>query len=153
MAELDFTQLARLITVKDVAEHFEVEDRIVRREVRKTPCPIPGAVKILGKWGFDPDLVLEWTPPEGGGERASKREDGRTQYRIFLSKEELATLSPTYEIVDPRIAAKARRAARKAKAAAAAAGEGGDAVAVAGDTENPFNDFGVGDEPAVSESG
>ena len=147
MAELDFTQLARLITVKDVAELFEVEDRIVRREVRRDPCPIPGAVKILGKWGFDPDLVTGWTPPEGGAGRASKREDGRSQYRIFLTTEELATLS-TYEIVDPRVAAKARRAARKAKAAAAEAGGDESAGAAAsGDEPNPFGDFGMGDSP------
>jgi len=130
---IDFSKLEKLITVQDVAEMFEVRPGIVRREARKGN--VPGAIKVLGKTGFDPDLVQTWTPPEGG-ERVSKREDGRRRYRIFLSEEELATLSPTYEIVDPRVAAKARRAAKKAKAEA-----GGEVPAAAADAPDPFEDF------------
>jgi len=132
---IDFTQLEKLITVKDVAELFEVEPRIVRRESRKGA--IPGQIKVLGKMGFDPDVVTSWVPPEGG-ERISKREDGRRRYRIFLSEAEFATLAEGgYEIVDPRVAAKARRTARKAKAAAGGAATAAEVT----DEEDPFGGF------------
>ena len=136
---IDFTQLEKLITVKDVAELFEVEPRIVRRESRKGA--IPGQIKVLGKMGFDPDVVTSWVPPEGG-ERISKREDGRRRYRIFLSEEEYALLSATYEVVDPRVAAKARRAERKAKAAAGGAATAAEVT----DEEDPFGGFEGEDE-------
>lgn len=136
---IDYSELEKLVTVKDVAEMFEIPDRIVRREVRKEPCPIPGAHKILGKWGFDPDLIGDWTPPDvGEGAAVTRREDGRRRYRIFLSESEHAILVGDYEIIDPRVAAKARRAAKKAKAAGEPPAEG---AAEAATEKDPFEDF------------
>lgn len=135
-------ELSALLSVKQVAELKDVPARIVRKEARKGK--IPGQVQVLGKYyGFDPELVESWTPPEAGtfGPR-TKREDGRSWYRIALSPEEFATLDASYEIVDPRVAAKARRAARKA--ARAEAGEGTDVAQEEGESEgDPFADFGA----------
>ncbi len=139
---MDLSQLENLLTVKDVAEMFEVEPRIVRREARKKN--IPGAYDVLGRYGFDPEKVTEWEPPEPGERRVgARRDDGRQRYRIYLNQEEFTKLqSQGFEMVDPREAAKARRAARKAKKASAA--EAGESEAVAaGDVsdEDPFADF------------
>jgi len=134
--------LSALLSVKQVAELFEVEPRVVRKEARKGK--IPGQVQVLGKYyGFDPELVTNWKPPEAGtfGPR-TKRDDGRSWYRIALSPEEFTTLNAQYEVVDPRIAAKARRAARKA--AKTEAGEGQDIAQEATPEEgDPFADFGA----------
>lgn len=135
-------EMSALLSVKQVADLFEVPARIVRKEARKGK--IPGQVQVLGKYyGFDPELVTNWTPPVAGtfGPR-TKRDDGRSWYRIALSPEEFTTLDATYEIVDPRVAAKARRVARKA--AKAEAGEGADVAQEATAEEgDPFADFGA----------
>ena len=133
---MDLSQVEQLLTVKQVAEKFGVEPRVVRRAVRKGT--INGVVSILGRTGFVPEAVADWTPPEPGvfGARGPAREDGRRRYTAFLTEEEHTLLSATYEIVDPRIAAKARRAARKA--AKLAAGEGETSAEV---DANPFADF------------
>jgi len=141
---MDLSQLEQLLTVNDVAEMFDVEPRIVRREARKNN--IPGAIDVLGRHGFDPDKVKEWEPPEPGTRRVgARREDGRQRYRIYLSPQEYEDLKAKgFELVDPREAAKARRAARKAKKAAAAeakADDGGQAAQVEQDEEDPFADF------------
>lgn len=128
-----------LLTVKQVAEMFEVEPRIVRREAKKDN--IPGTYKLLGKVGFDPELVTDWSPPEVGvfGARGPKREDGRQRYTIYLNKEEKAKLSEHYEVSDPREAAKARRAARKV--AKAGVTSSGDIAEPSEDADNPFAEF------------
>lgn len=136
-------ELKDLLSVKQVAELFGVEPRVVRKEARKNA--IPGQVLVFNKYyGFDPDAVTSWKPPEAGtfGPRRG-RDDGRSWYRIALSPEEFAALNATYEIVDPRVAAKARRAAKKA-----AKTEGGEGTDVAQDVAeasegDPFADFGA----------
>lgn len=136
---MNYAELEKLLTVAQVAEMHDVPSRIVRREAKNGT--IPGAHFVLKKWGFDPELVKDWKAPEPGifGARASKRDDGRTRYQIYLTKEESVTLlSQGFEITDPRVAAKERRAARKA---AKAAGEAGEAVEVTVDDGDPFADF------------
>lgn len=117
--EMSIADLKALLTVAQVADMFEVASRVVRKAAKAGT--IPGAVEVLGKVGFDPDLVANWTPPEPGTRVVgAKREDGRWRYRIYLSPEEAAKLlAEGYDVSDPRVAAKARR---KAKAAAKAEG-------------------------------
>lgn len=132
--------LERLITVGQLAEMKEVPARIVRREARDDN--IPGAIQVLGKWGFDPDKASAWSPPEAGTRVAVTREDGRRSHRIFLTDEERTNLaSQGFEIIDPRVAAKARRAARKAKKAAAAAAAAPASVSVDTAAADPFAGF------------
>lgn len=113
---MNMVDLEKLISVAEVAEHFGVRPGIVRRAAKKEE--IPGAIKVVGKYGFDPVEMLKWVPPEPGTRRVgAKRADGRQRYNIWLTLEEEAGLAPKYEIVDPRERAKARRAAKKAAAA------------------------------------
>ena len=135
--EISMEKLEALLSVAQVADLFEVPRRIVRAAARKGE--IPGAISVLGRIGFDPDQVTSWTPPEGG-ERAAKREDGRRKYNAWLTPEEKdALVAQGFELVDPRVASKARREARKAAKAEAA---GSDAKAETPSEGDPFNDFG-----------
>lgn len=140
---MNLGDVEKLLSVNDVAALFEIEPRVVRRCARKGL--IPGQYKILGKLGFDPDKLADWTPPEVGvfGARTPKRDDGRQRYHIFLTAEEEAKLSPHYELVDPRVAAKARRAARKAAKAEAGEGQKAGAPPSVAEAEDPFADFGL----------
>ena len=77
----------------------------------------------------------------------ARREDGRQRFRIYLNQEEYEALkSQGFEIVDPREAAKKRRAERKAKKAAS--GEAGvseeapQAEVTLDEADDPFADFG-----------
>ena len=137
--EMTIAQLKALLTVKQVAEMFDVPDRTVRKAAKAGT--IPGHVEVLGKDGFDPDLVSSWAPPEPGTRVvAAKRPDGRQRYRIYLSAEEAAKLlAEGYEVTDPRVASKARRAAR-----AAAKGEGSETEAKSPEgSDDLFADFGA----------
>ena len=138
----DMATLSRLIGVKAVAEMKDVPTRVVRKEAKAGN--IDGAIQVLGKWGFDPEKIGTWNPPEAGTRVATTtREDGRRSHRIFLTDEERTNLSAQgFEIIDPRIAAKARRDARKAaKAAKAAAGPAAEAD-IATEAADPFATFG-----------
>jgi len=136
MAE-DFSleRLARLLSASQLAEQKNVRVNVVRKAAREGT--IPGAVEILGRIGFDPDLVAGWTPPEGSQRQV--REDGRRKYWVWCTDAEFAEVVELgYEGEDPRLAAKARRAARKAKKDASTD------VAEDTDTEgDPFEDFGA----------
>lgn len=134
------TDLQALLTVKEVAEMHDVPARVVRKAAKAGT--IPGHIEVLGKDGFDRDLVANWTPPEPGTRVVgAKRPDGRQRYRIYLTSEEAAKLlTEGYEVSDPRVAAKERRAAKKV-----AQGEGSD-VAVEtkpSEEDDPFADFGA----------
>jgi len=133
-------QLQALLTVKQVAEQFGVPARVVRKAAKAGE--IPGHIEVLGKDGFDPDKVMSWTPPEPGTRVVgAKRDDGRQCYHGYFNEEEVATLlAQGYEIIDPRVAAKERRAARKA---AKAEGTPEDVGAEAEGDDNPFADFGA----------
>jgi hypothetical protein len=130
-------ELQALLTVKEVAEMHDVPARVVRKAVKNGT--IPGAVEVLGRTGFDPDLVANWTPPEPGTRVVgARREDGRRRYRIYLTPDEAAKLLVEgYEVSDPREAAKARRAAKKEGQGAEAQG-GEEAPA---ENEDLFADF------------
>jgi len=137
---MDITKLESLLTVAQVAELHDVPTRVVRKAAKNGT--LPGTIKVLGKYGFDPELVESWEPPEPGtfGVRASAREDGRRRYRIYLTEAESVTLlGQGFEVTDPRAAAKARRAAKKAAEASGVA----EAPVSSAEEEDPFADFGV----------
>lgn len=155
--DMNFAELEKLLTVTEAAALYGVHPRVVRKAAKADPPTIPGRVKVLGKIGFNPELLKKpgeegcWVPPEPGDRVVGvAREDGRKRYRIFLSDEEYAELSPKYDMLDPRIAAAARRKARK-DAKAAAAGQAAVAGEPAGEpsvtvAEDPFADFDVAEE-------
>jgi len=110
------TDLSKLISLKQAAEIVGCNTGKLRREAKAGR--VPGAMLVLGHWGFDSEALAGYEAPEkgsfGGG---SKRADGRLAFKIYLTDEEAAALQEGgFEIVDPRVA----RAARKAKAAEAA---------------------------------
>lgn len=135
MTEITVKKLQSLLTVSEVAAMFDVPARVVRKAAKASPPTIPGMIKALGKYGFDPDLVAAWEVP-AAGERVvgARREDGRQRYRIYLTPEEAAKLlTEGYEVTDPRKAAAERRAAKKTTA-----GEVESPL-----EEDPFADFGA----------
>lgn len=133
-------EMQALLTVKEVAEMHDVPARVVRKAAKAGT--IPGHIEVLGKSGFDPNLVGDWIAPEPGTRVVgAARADGRQRYRIYLNPEEAAKLlAEGFEVTDPRVAAKARRAARKA-AKAAGGDEAPEAPAEGG--EDLFADFGA----------
>lgn len=141
---MDVQKLEALLSVQQVADMFEVPARVVRKSAKNGT--LPGTVKVLGKFGFDPEVVTGWEPPEAGefGAPHAKREDGRQRYRIYLTPEEAAKLlAEGYEVSDPREAAKARRAARRAQKAAAGTEVSEAGAEKAEDEDDPFADFGA----------
>ena len=114
-------QLGSLLSVKEVAEMFEVTPNIVRRAVKAGT--IPGVVEALGRTGFDAELVEAWVVPESTSRTRAQRDDGRRYYQVALNAEEHTALTGQgFDITDKREEARARRAARKLTAAAAGAG-------------------------------
>ena len=81
---------------------------------------VPGAVLVLGRWGFDPALLADYKVPESqGGFQA--REDGRAVCRIYLTPDECEDLRDDgFELVTAA-ELKARRGARRAAKAEAEA--------------------------------
>lgn len=147
--------LSKLISLKDAAGVVGCTVGKLRREAKKGN--VPGAIQVLGHWGFNKDELEGYEVPEGvsfGG--GSKRSDGRLTFKIYLTDEEAATLKAGgFELVDPReqrAARKAKQAAKKAEAAAVA-GEAeieapnaplaGPAVVVEEVEADPFADFGL----------
>ena len=136
--DITIEKLNSLLTIAEVAALHEVPARVVRKEAKAGN--IPGQISVLGKFGFDPELVVNWEPPEPGTRTvAASRPDGRQRYRIYCNKEEAAKLlAEGFELTDPRVAAKARREARKAK-------EAGSETEATTEVEgaDPFADFDV----------
>jgi len=138
MAEYTLEQLSSLLSVKEVAEMFEVSASVVRRAVKTGT--IPGVVSALGRTGFDAEAVEAWVVPATTARTRSSRDDGRRYFQIALSDEERASLAEQgFDITDKREESRARRAARKL-AAAAAAGEP-TSEAESSDEEDPFDQF------------
>ncbi len=143
--DLSRERLEKLLTVGEVAKLFEVRQGIVRRCAKKKE--VPGAVFVLGRYGFDPDDVMKWTPPDPGTRIVGvRRSDGRQRFSIWLDKtEHEACEAAGYEMSDPRKKAAERKAARTAAAEASAEGtatpDGAADAAVAVSENNPFADF------------
>lgn len=136
--DISMEKLNSLLTISQVAELHEVPARVVRKAAKAGT--VPGQIKVLKTFGFDPELVVNWVPPEPGVRVVgARRADGRQRYRIYCNKEEaVKLLAEGFELTDPREAAKARRLARKAKKA-------GSEVEVSAEAEgeDPFADFNV----------
>jgi len=123
---MDRETLGRLLTVTQLAAKFGVAPGVIRR-ASKAEGGIPGQMVALGKTGFDPEVLGDWTPPASSERAARVREDGRRVFEVLLTDEESAALiAEGYEVIDRRERAKARRAARKAAKAAAAEASGND---------------------------
>lgn len=136
--EYSLEDLEKLLGVSEVAEMFDVRPGTVRRAARKGE--IPGAVEILGRHGFDPELVVQWEPQEGSGRKAPRRDDGRQRYTIYLTVDEATDLGEKgYELIDPRERSRKRRQERKAKKAAAKVENEPE---TSEDESNPFDSFG-----------
>ncbi len=139
MRDYSMEELAKLLTMSQVAELKNVPVGVVRRAAR-SEAGIPGKVEVLGRFGFDPVLVATWEPPAGSARTV--REDGRKKYWVFANTEEHADLVELgYEVVDPSIAAKARRTARKAAKAAKVGAVPTEAEGTETESEDPFADF------------
>jgi len=136
--ELSQEQLDRLLTVKQFAELKNTTAGVIRREAKKEN--IPGMYRPWKTMGFDPIESAGWVAPDGA--QKIVREDGRRKFTAWLNEEEVMTLTELgIEVEDPRVAAKARRDARKAAASSAPT-----VVAVTGETsgaaEDLFSEFG-----------
>ena len=136
--DISMEKLNSLLTVSEVAELHEVPARVVRKAAKAGT--VPGQINVLSKFGFDPELVIAWVPPEPGTRVVgARRADGRQRYYIYCNKDEKAKLlAEGFDLTDPREAAKARRAARKAKEGTTPA-----EASVEVEGEDPFADFNV----------
>lgn len=108
-------RLEDLITLKNAAVLVGCRSGVLSKLAKKGE--VPGAIQVLGRWGFDPAALVGFEAPKGTGRKGgfAKRPDGRHSYRIYLTPEEAKTLVEAgYEVIDPAVA----RAARKAKKAA-----------------------------------
>ena len=130
---LNQEEMAQLITIAQFAKLVGVSSSTVRKAGKKGE--IPGCYHVMGTIGFNPEEAKGWSPPEGGSVRIT-RNDGRLLYNIALLPEELATLTGTYEIIDPRVEAAAKREARRVARAAKKAAEAAATVSVAVDTND-----------------
>ncbi len=137
MSEIAQEVLDRLLTVSELAALKNTTPGVVRREAKKNN--IPGMHRPWKTLGFDSEMVADWVAPAGSARIV--RPDGRRKYTAWLNEEEVVTLGELgIEVVDPRIAAKTRRDARKAAKAEA---EGtATAEAPSEGAEDLFKDFG-----------
>jgi len=139
--KLDAELLSRLVTATELAEIVGCRPATVRKAAKRGE--IPGTFVVVRKTLFDREVAGKWTPPEGG-RRVSQREDGRRRYQIYLTDEEAATLMKGgYEVIDPRVAAKARREKRKAEKAKGKERTAKGSIAPEGSEEDPFDSFGL----------
>jgi len=125
---LNQEEMAKLVTIAQLAKKLGCSSSVVRKNGKAGN--IPGTYHVMGTIGFNPDEAYSWTPPAGSAVRVT-REDGRLIYNIALLPDtELgALMAQGFEVTDPRVEAKQRRAARKAAKAAAAAALAGDEAA------------------------
>ena len=130
---LNQEEMAQLITIAQFAKLVGCSSGVVRKAGKKGE--IPGCYHVMGTIGFNPEEAKGWTPPSGSAPRIT-RTDGRLLYNIALLPEELATLTGTYEIIDPRVEAAAKRQARKDARAAKKAAEAAATTTVAVDTND-----------------
>jgi len=134
---LNQEEMAQLITIAQFAKLVGCSSGVVRKEGKKGN--IPGCYHVMGTIGFNPEEAKAWTPPSGSAPRVT-RDDGRLLYNIALLPEELATLTGTYEIIDPRVEAAAKREARKVARAAQKAAAAATTVAVDTNDEEDVDD-------------
>jgi len=138
---LNQEEMAQLLTIAQFAKLVGASSSTVRKEGKKGN--IPGCYHVMGTIGFNPEEAKSWTPPSGSTVRIS-REDGRLLYSIaLLPNTEFVTLTEAgYEIIDPRVAAAAKRELRKAARAEkeAAADAVSTTVAVDVDDEEDIDD-------------
>lgn len=117
------TDLSQLVGLKEAAELVGCEVKTIRRAAKKGK--VPGAIKVLGRWGFVPEELDGWEVPEvRSSPRGPSREDGRVRYKIYLTGEEAAKLGEAgFQLVNLAELARARRVERQAAKKAAQAEE------------------------------
>lgn len=108
---------SKLVALKDYCAVHDIDYRRARRAARKDK--FPGAFQALGRWAIDKDVAVP-TLPERGTFGRPARADGRRPFKVYLTAEEATTLTANgFEMTDPRVARKERKAAKAAEAAAA----------------------------------
>lgn len=138
---MDLSKLEKLVSVAEAAEFLGITKPQLRRLTKKDK--VPGAVKILGRVGYDLEQLKGFEVPEIAARAVSRREDGRSRYNVYMTAKELAAfqkLFPELEVIDPRTKRAERRAAKKAKSAGEAEGVP-VGKAVAEEVEDAFGDF------------
>lgn len=131
-------ELDKLVGLSKAAEILGCNPGRLRKLASKDE--VPGAVRVLGRWGFDPQALEGFEVPEGGA-AIVRREDGRRKVWVYVNDEEFGALKKSgLEVIDPRDVRKARKAARKAKAAEG--GEAGSGEEAESGTDDPFAAFG-----------
>lgn len=142
------SKITNVVTLKQYADKHELDVKRLRRLARKNEWP--DADNAPFKFGGEHGLwCVNATAPAitlpAKSERGSRRSDGRQRYIVYVNNAELTAINAMgVETVDPRVAAKLRRAQRALNAVDDAENERAtqiiaDAHAIAGELENDDN--------------
>jgi hypothetical protein len=108
--------ITNVVTLKTYAAKHGLDAKRLRRLARKNEWP--NAVKPFkfggknGVWAIDADAPVIVLPPKS--QRGTRRPDGRQRYIVFANVTELTAINAMgVETIDPRVASKLRRDARK----------------------------------------
>lgn len=133
------SQITNVVTLKQYANKHGLDGKRLRRLARKNEWPNDnGPFKFGGDdgiWAIDTDAPAIVLPDKST--RGTRRADGRQRFVVYANKTELATVVGIVgndNVVNPRVAAKSRRDARKLADAVA------DAVVDAVETGNDMAD-------------
>lgn len=107
------SKITDVITLKQYANKYELDGKRVRRLARKNEFPgefVP--FKFGNVWAIDANAPKITLPAKST--RGNRREDGRQRFIVYANAVEFGELNDMdIEIVNPRIASKSRRDARK----------------------------------------
>ena len=108
--------LHNLVTLKEWCAANGTDYKRARRLAKRGK--FPNAVMALGRYAIPADApVYEMPDAKRGGFRV--RDDGRSRYNVYMTTDEhdgFVAAFPECDVVDPRVARKERRDARKAAA-------------------------------------
>jgi hypothetical protein len=114
------SQITNVITLAEYANEHGLDAKRLRRLARKSEWPDAGNVpfKFGNIWAIDADAPSITLPPKST--RGARRADGRQRYIVFINThvtstehDAIAAIVGIDNVIDPRVASRERRAARK----------------------------------------
>ena len=118
MGEQKMSTITNVITLGEYADKYDMDAKRLRRIARKNE--FPGDVQPVkwggknGRWAIDANAPAVELPAKSA--RGARRPDGRQRHIVYCNTVELTAIKNVVgddNIIDPRIAAKQRRDARK----------------------------------------